>query len=128
MNEEKILNMFIELKELMISNFEAINKKINKLEERMDRLEEKISKLEKRMDKLEERMNELEKKFGKHENEQGLYLAKLENIIYERTDALFDAYEVNQDSYKKFEDAINSIYNILDKYAYRIERLESKVN
>ena len=121
MNEEKIVNMFTELKELMISNFKAIDHKLIKFEERLIKLEESLIKLKKEI-------NELNEKFNKHEEEQRLNFVKLEDMLFDRTGALFDGYEVNQDSYKELEEKINSIYSILDKYAYRIEKLESKAN
>ena len=138
MNEEKIVNMFTDLKELIISKVEAINYKLISFEEKLTKLEERLAKLEERFNKheeeqrlnfakLEKGLNELEERFNKHEEEQRLNFVKLEDALFERTGALFDGYEVNKDSHKKFEGKIKSIYNILDRYAYRIEKLESKV-
>ena len=139
MNEEKIQNMFTELKQFMISNFEVINQRIEKLDKKIEEkfenlekriviLEQKVEELEKRVVIIESTLGKLKKDFEEHVNEQRLNLASLEHTLYERTGALFDAYDVNKNSDKKIKDEIKSLYNILEKHAYRLKKLESKIN
>ena len=54
--------------------------------------------------------------------------AKLEYILYDRTDALFDAYTFNDEKNKEVENKIKSLKNILDNAIYRIGKLESKLD
>ena len=171
--DEKITEMFLEIKNLIIGVNDKIDKleekvnkledrivkleeKINKLEERIIKLEEKVNKLEERITKLEnkvnkleervnslekrvgdieqiinnfkKRMDEMEKKIEEREDEQRKNFAKLEYILYDRTDALFDAYTFNDEKNKEVENKIKSLKNILDNAIYRIGKLESKLD
>lgn len=55
-------------------------------------------------------------------------LVVLENNLYDRTAALFDAREVSLDKFKENNKKIKSIDDTLENHAFRISLLESKIS
>ena len=132
--EERISSM-----EERISSMEerisGMEERISGMEERISGMEENISSLNSRFDVLNQKVDALDKKFTiitdnlqKQIIELRQHMVVLENNLYEKISALFDAREVSLDNFERQDKSIKSIHNILEHHSYRISMLESKVN
>ena len=125
MSEEKIVKMFYDLKDSIMDlakkqneNFVVINKSFENINKRLDEHEKQ----------QEIDFKNIIKRFDQHEQKQRIDLAKLEDNMYDRTKALFDAREISLEKDEDLYSKIKSIDRLLEKHHYRIAELESKVN
>jgi len=136
MSEEKVEKMFYDLKcsieclsKQQKEEFEKIDKKLKEYKRQEEEEFEKINKkLEeyKRLGKAD--FERIIKLFKQHEEKQRHDFARLEQVMYDRTEALFDARECSLEKDEDLYSRIKSIDKILEKHHYRITELESKVN
>jgi len=125
MSEEKITKILFDLKGSIMDLAEKQNENFIALNKRLDNIDKRFDKHEKQQ-KID--FENIIKRFDQHEQKQRIDLAKLENDMYDRTKALFDAREISLEKDEDLYSKIKSIDKLLEKHHYRIVELESKVN
>ena len=133
MSDEMIIGLFSDLADKMKKEIKKSEKNMKaEIEKSEKNMKAEIEKSEKNMkmelNYLRKEMNQKFDKVDERFDTVNLNMAKLEHVMYERTDILFDAYKGSEEADQNLKSEIKSLDNRLDYYGGKIYKLESKKN
>lgn len=113
MTEEQRDNILIS----MSTKLDNLDDKVNKLDDKVNKLDDKVNKMEIRLlKKIDNNTAELIR--------QRKNIARLEFVLTDKINALFDAREVSLDKFEEHQKNFESINKVLDSHEARIFSLE----